>query len=58
MLLFYIISNVFMVLSFNAIFRELYDRDHVPLLLELFQMLMAAKNDKGKGAGKLEGKCR
>ena len=47
-----------MVLSFNAIFRELYDRDHVPLLLELFQMLMAAKNDKGKGAGKLEGKCR
>ena len=64
MLLFYIISSVFMVLtcnyntffmvlSFNRITRELYDHNHVLLLLALFQMLMATKKDGGEAVQQL-----
>ena len=46
MLLFYISSSVFMKLSFNTIFKDLYY--HLLTLEVLFQVLTVAKNEGKK----------
>ena len=55
MLLFYISSSAFMILSFNTIFKDLYY--HVLTLAVLFQVLTVAKKEgKKKEVVRYEGK--